>query len=505
MVTLKLRFLTGRFHATPWGRHVNEGVPEWPPSPWRLMRALVASLKTNRRGLPEDASAKLLNTLASAPPLYSLPGATAGHTRAYMPWFKKGYDDRVMVFDTFVALPKNAPTYICWPHIDLPEGLEKILSELLAGISYLGRAESWCEIEPVRKTPELNCFPLHSEAIKSLQDYEEVRLLCPGSALEPGDLFEALQAETGEMRSKKKLLDPPGSTWVTYARKRDALEVQRPAHRTAKTTTGSPPIVAVVYALDRYVLPQVQEAVTVGEQARSAAMGRYGHLHNSTISPVLSGRDANGPLKGHRHAYYLPFDRDEDGRLDHLAVYAPAGFSDRELKALQSLRQIPWGNSADLQSRDESRRLKVLLLGCYREEELAYSAITAGPATVWRSFTPYILTRHPKTYRDGRPKLNSYNEQKDGPEDQARREWEMLREKDPALPGIKEVKQLPAFSLRGGRKIRWLSFWTRKSRGRGTSAGIVCGLQLEFESPVSGPLALGYGCHHGLGQFIPAE
>ena len=43
MIAIRLRFLTGRFHATPWGHHVNEGVVEWPPSPWRLLRALVAT------------------------------------------------------------------------------------------------------------------------------------------------------------------------------------------------------------------------------------------------------------------------------------------------------------------------------------------------------------------------------------------------------------------------------------------------------------------------------
>ena len=44
-VIIKLKFPAGRYHATPWGRHVNEGVPEWPPSPWRLLRALVAVWK----------------------------------------------------------------------------------------------------------------------------------------------------------------------------------------------------------------------------------------------------------------------------------------------------------------------------------------------------------------------------------------------------------------------------------------------------------------------------
>ena len=55
-ITLKLTFPAGRYHATPWGRHVNEGVPEWPPSPWRLLRALVAVWKRACPDLPEPVS-----------------------------------------------------------------------------------------------------------------------------------------------------------------------------------------------------------------------------------------------------------------------------------------------------------------------------------------------------------------------------------------------------------------------------------------------------------------
>jgi len=47
MLIIELAFLNGRFHATPWGRHVNEGAPEWPPSPYRLVRALYDTWKRN--------------------------------------------------------------------------------------------------------------------------------------------------------------------------------------------------------------------------------------------------------------------------------------------------------------------------------------------------------------------------------------------------------------------------------------------------------------------------
>ncbi|HYF96284.1 MAG TPA: hypothetical protein VD969_29085 [Symbiobacteriaceae bacterium] len=37
--------------------------------------------------------------------------------------------------------------------------------------------------------------------------------------------------------------------------------------------------------------------------------------------------------------------------------------------------------------------------------------------------TPLVLSRFPKLYTVGTPKLNERGEQRDGPEDQARREW----------------------------------------------------------------------------------
>jgi CRISPR-associated protein Csb2 len=41
-LTISMRFLTGRAHLHPWQTHHSEGRVEWPPSPWRLLRALVA-------------------------------------------------------------------------------------------------------------------------------------------------------------------------------------------------------------------------------------------------------------------------------------------------------------------------------------------------------------------------------------------------------------------------------------------------------------------------------
>lgn len=501
MVAISVRFITGRYHATPWGKHVNEGIPEWPPSPWRLLRALVASWQVACPSMPQAEAGAIFSALASAPPLYSLPPAGAGHSRSFMPWFKKNYDDRVMVFDTFVALQKTSEVYYIWPDLELDPAHAAGLAAILKGVGYLGRSESWCEGSLAAEAPHPNCFPLHSAAINTLDEYEEVRVLCP--AAQPAEeLLKSLTIETTQMRTEMKLLNPPGSRWVTYARRHDVFETGRSKKDMSAGRKGSADVVAAIYTLDRYVLPPLQETVIVGENARSALMGRYGRLFNGEASLQFSGRDDNGPLKGHRHAYYLPHDLDNDGRIDHLTVFAPGGFNDNERRALGSLREIPWGGSAALRNLDESRRLKVLLLGFYRASELSQALPFASPAECWQSITPYVLTRHPKTFRDGTPKLNRYGEQADGPEDQIRREWSKMQESNPKLPPIRKISRLNALERPGSGSIRWLSFKARRQRGRGKTAGLSCGLVIEFEKPVEGPLAFGYGCHYGLGQFV---
>src|SRR5438046_1496927 len=117
-VTIKLTFAAGRYHSTPWGRHVNEGVPEWPPSPWRLLRALVAVWK---RTCPDFSEAQVCRILAplAQPPRFRLPLHRIAHLRHYMPWEKKGPADRTLVFDTFVSVSRRDRLFIGWPDAEL--------------------------------------------------------------------------------------------------------------------------------------------------------------------------------------------------------------------------------------------------------------------------------------------------------------------------------------------------------------------------------------------------
>lgn len=504
MVSIALRFLAGRFHATPWGRHVNEGIPEWPPSPWRLLRALVASWM--RTGSPSDQDEgtvlHLLQLLASQRPVFYLPPASLGHTRHYMPWYKKGPDDRTLIFDTFVVVDKDSETCVIWPDVELEPREAQRLDQLLRGMTYLGRAESWCDARLVREPiPESNCFPV-DEASHDV-NAESVRVLTamPGT---PEDVLNALLVETETMRSRERQLEPAGSAWTSYARLQNAL-VAKPTPR-PRPQSARPTPVAVRFALDRTPLPRIHDTLLLGERARETVLRHYRWKYDGEASVALSGRKGSQKVQGHQHAFYLPTDEDRDGRIDHLTIFAPMGFGERERTVLGNLQFIPWGErgSSSGEALDESARIRLLLLGFLDEGHLAAYPSVFGPARVWRSRTPMVLTRHPKRYRDGRPKLNEEGRGIDGPEEQVRREWALRREVNPSLPELIRVDPVERLRYGDGRQVRWLAFRRRLERGRGRSMGMTFGFQLEFDKPVKNyPIALGYGSHHGLGQFEP--
>ena len=104
MPTMQLRFPGGRYHATPWGHHVNEGLIEWPPCPWRLLRALIACGFSSQGWTAITPQAQqLINKLAAVLPSYRLPAASAAHSRHFMPIgeLAKGRERTTLVFDTW--------------------------------------------------------------------------------------------------------------------------------------------------------------------------------------------------------------------------------------------------------------------------------------------------------------------------------------------------------------------------------------------------------------------
>lgn len=534
MITISLTFPAGRFHATPWGRHVNEGAVEWPPSPWRILRALIAAWKRTLPDLSQEQVEPILRTLGGSLPEFLLPPASTGHTRHYMPWFKKGPDDRTLVFDTFVVLPRDAPLIVRWPDASLDGNQRETLGRILANLGILGRAESWCEArlsseaEPGSVKGCMTAARLNGA--KPGVDREIVRLLCPDpeAAFADDHVVTVTTKTSGRGKSKRTIQerttiydpawnicmetlqlhkerwsDPPGSRWVPYTRPRDCFKVE-PARRRSARSSAEPGPQVIRFALDSAVLPLVTKTLPVAEAARRALMSWHGRLTERDgvrgRSRVLSGKaDDGSPLEGHRHAYYFPTDEDADGRLDHLTLVARDGFGPEEMRAIHRLREIR------PRSRDNaSHPLRVLLLGYGRLDE--YRPRPLGPSREWTSATPYIATRYAKARGRHRIDLQDWR---------ARTEF-LLNDLQTQLatvrPDLSELIGQAAITpqVADGRFLvagRWhpIQFKRRRSKRGDEGAQRLAGaFRIEFLTAVPGPIGAGYGAHFGMGLFVPA-
>jgi CRISPR-associated protein Csb2 len=532
MTAIELTFPAGRFHATPWGRHVNEGAVEWPPSPYRLLRALVATWKRKADHIEEACVRGLLEALCD-PPEFALPPATFGHTRHYMPWFKKGPGDKTLVFDAFVAVERHRPVVIAWRNLVLPTKQQAAFAELLSLLGTLGRSESWCEARLLDSAhiPETNCRPINGRPPIG----EVVRVL----GVDPASAFTSEhnpRHETTSGRGKAKtttvtplyepdwhlcmetlwlheqrMSQPPGTRWLDYERAKDALATPKPrTHR----PSARPAMQVARFALDSAVLPLVTDTLRIAEAARIALMSRHGWITREGEikgkSAIFSGKDAEGtPLKNHSHAYYLPTDEDGDGRLDHLTVFAANGFGRDELRALDTLRQIKTKDTEQ-----SGHLLGVVLTGLGRLGEFAPGPLRS--AANWCSATPFVCPQYPKTrgplYHSERgasdphrfllyqlsKELIHWLKRNQSKVDPASVKIDLALDSD----GNTRLPDPKTGEAKGLRPLQFRRFRQKRSDDGGQRlAGF---FRLTFPEPVTGPIALGHSSHFGLGLFVPA-
>ncbi|HMX27765.1 MAG TPA: type I-U CRISPR-associated protein Csb2, partial [Blastocatellia bacterium] len=257
MIAISLHFLAGRFHATPWGHHVNEGVVEWPPSPWRLLRSLVAVFHRARPAdVTESQLERIVTALSRELPFFALPPATTAHTRHY-----DQDNGGVKFFDTFIAVGQREPVICCWQETDLAAEDRAALRSLLTALNTLGRAESWCEAALLADLPQIKFNSQPYQPGQSLAQKETMKLLLP-DPMRSG-IYETLITETSTMR-KAKMLEPDGTRWVTYWRDADAFAIK--SKRSSRIRENNVSIAR--FALDSTVLPLVQDALPFAEQVR---------------------------------------------------------------------------------------------------------------------------------------------------------------------------------------------------------------------------------------------
>ena len=470
--TLVMRFPWGRYHANPWGRHVNEGAVELPPSPWRLLRALYATWQTRNPALPEHTVHALLDRLAE-PPVFFIPPHEITHTRHYYPdsthTSLKPSVDRTL--DAFAVMDDHAQLAAQWP-FDLPDEQRDALAALAEAMPYFGRADSLCEAQlhadwSPPSTHTSSWSPVDAADTIPV-DAQIATVLAPERPLN----LQALVARPVDVR-KGNLVFPAGTRLLGY-------QATRPPRPHARATTRGwrtgPPPSAVRFSILQPALPPATDAVIYTDLLRQAALSKLGRERDQRQRTHLGGKTTDGHAltDQHQHAHYLPLLR--DGRLTGLLVWAPGGLPDDELTPLASVRRLV----SPINDRWRVT-VRVAAIGCAAEA----APELVGPARTWLSITPYTPSRFPKQRDD----------------------WHAFLIDDVAREAAHRGLPPPAVDVTDGAWREWRRH--RPSRGRTSQQGRAAKpsalLRLQFPTPVTGPLALGHLSHFGLGLFAPGR
>lgn len=537
MQVISIEFTARRYHATPWDAHVNEGRVEWPPCPWRLLRALIAVgyYKCGWRDGPTDSAETLLKKLSATEPAYSLPRASEAHTRHYMPTREGRSEKKAKVFDSFIRLTNETERLLVRYDVDLEQEERDELSQLASGLSYLGRAESWvdakllddgdeyvgratqwhgvadgeqmrrirllapiahdeyqawraAEVEAAADAAETHAKAKADEADKKFTPAARRKARAKAEAPFPASLIDSLQQDNSKWQSEG-WPRPPGSRWTDYELPEDVFS-RKPLTPLSQSPTFQRPE-AILLSIDgegeRGTLrPRMRRALPLMELLHSESI-RHAAKLLSHVPEQLTGKTASGtPARhDHAHAHWIPLALTKPGTIDHVLVYAPGGFSKEAVQAVSAIR---WAYAKGI------RALSINMVGrgsiSEMHEQLQRTPLknpatlaVIGTSRTWESATPLVLRKY--LHRRGKKTV----------EGQVREELAERGFPDPIKIDVWSQQSLVQRQLKG-------FVLRRKPNKPQPPAERSWGISIEFAELISNrSLSLGYASHFGLGLF----
>ncbi len=369
-LVIEQRYPLGRFHATRWNQSAFEDpFGEWPPSPWRFLRALAArSFQYERESgaAAVEVRDRLLRLIAQSLPSFYLPPASARGPalKQYQPtaveWTEKSKKKAAyktprttLVPDQYRVLPIDEPIVWIWADLDLDAECLRLLDALLERTLYFGRAESFCQMRRVEGTAvEANC----KLGRKDSGGDSPVLVASQGAGLRMDVLLEWTD---GKLLKGHPI--PPGTEWrFASLPPRPTPASLRPPLRPARVG-----IHAVQFAVGGRVYPPPEHWIRVAErfrgrviQRRAAQLSGSRGAHYGSLSAaqkdelvLLTGKDAAGAaVKGpHPHAFFL-LRPDGEGHPTRLIVWRRCEpFTSVEIDAMIEAAETPviWEGGAE--------------------------------------------------------------------------------------------------------------------------------------------------------------
>lgn len=504
-VVLKQIFSLGRFHATPWRVNpFDDPYGEWPPSPWRLVRGVVARWYQWWREDPEGADGllePLIQALCSSSHEFHLPeqALRGSPIRQYFPtefcWNPKekkkaavrSYNTS-LAQDNYICLPSEDSGAIWWflESDYWSEKLANTLNECVKRMTYFGRAEAFSRIRVEMDSsaaPPPNCRLVE----------QRIPGAAPVLVPKPTATLEDIERVTDHEEVVKRSV-PPGAR-ILYATRpaRPAMGETRQPRRIHRQTN------LMQFAIGWNVQPELRGIVRLTAKFRGAVVKEMlvkltgdpkiswskASLSDRAAVAQMAGKDPHGnPLEGHRHTEYLVWM--EDGQPVRLLAWRSGrAFDQNEQEALLRAagRQFSWaasGEGADVW------KVRLVPLDWAVPRPPGFDGASA---TVWESATPYVPPRH--HLRGGKLRPG------ESIENQIRKEL--------SLRGFDESAGV---EVEGIGCPEWVAVHIpRRHRGERSFIGDRRGywLRLRFPKPVEGPIRLGHSSSFGLGLFRPVS
>ena len=495
MLSIEIKFLNGRYHSTPWGKNVNEGMVEWPPSPFRFIRGMIDTWKRKEMELVDEKVMEVIKKLSKEPPVFYLPPASSSHKRVFLSANKADPSEKNLIFDAFVVLKRENPVYMLWNELTLNSEDIKILNSILSSMNYLGRSESWIEASAIQPEtfntpPHYFKVPVSNGDIKSDTDPIDIACIVPwdqysqqpfcfkkGKAKKKLSFFDLICLTSKEVMDMK-LSEHPAIKWETYRRNTYCFDIN---HNPKSSKTGSH-INAVLYSIETKVAPMITETLEVAEKFRRKLMGIHKKVkgESAEISLNFSGKKINGKsAEGHNHTYYLPLDKNSDGYIDHIAVLSNIPFDADELTALDIISSL-W------QSKNKPDLLTIPVMWGNADNLCRMSPTL-------QSATPFLPTRFWKKSR---------GDLKEWLQNEVERELEnhSIEAKLINMEFVNQEDKGDFIMKNSSLRIKWHQFRRNRKEDKPRWG---YNLKLTFDRPLNMPVSIGYASHFGMGLFLP--
>ena len=511
-VVLGQTFPLGRFHANPWRMFPFEDPHgEWPPSPWRLLRAILARSHQLERERDvqfqswRDSLVKAFctSTFGWCLPPFSWQGLGL---RQYQPatfeWDPPSRTKRMksrsvnipgekryrptLVRDNFWVIDRSGTdpsSGMVWWILDgeqWSEGNFNWLDASLERMTYFGRAEAITEIQRVEKLPkdvQVNCV------LEKHPSSGSVPVLAPTEDA----TLEQVQAVTDDPSVANSTV-PPGARWLHAKRPvRPRVKLRRSNPRTKKS------IRLIQFAIGARVSPPRESVVILTQRFRGRVIREFlggswprANVEQREAVRLLAGKEADGtPLHDHRHPHArfgILFDP-ETGKTARLLVWRDQPFTDDEQRAILNAAEQELPLSFAKAGAKDPWAVRLVPLDLQVPPPDGFGERTWRH---WKTVTPYVPPRHAYD-RKGRIRAG------ESPEEQLHLE---LARQGYDTSGLTIEMDSRAVE------------WTRVHRpprhryGATNTERLGHHVSLTFATLIRGPISLGHSSHFGLGLFV---